>query len=118
MGHFLPARERDRSGLAATLPHYEKMAAVEIELKPIDIEEGTMVLTAIVDITERKAAGLRLRVGELRLRSILEPRPADADAATPSQCRRGWFARQTAFPQKPRRPPSLPGRPVEHHRVR
>ena len=38
---------------------------VEIGLNPIETEEGTMVVSAIVDITQRKAADLALREREL-----------------------------------------------------
>ncbi len=48
---------------------------VEIGLNPIDTEQGTMVLSAIVDIAERKATALALRERELRLRSILDTVP-------------------------------------------
>src|SRR5579863_875287 len=48
---------------------------VEIGLNPIETEEGTMVLSAIVDITERKAAELAFRDRELRLRSLLDTVP-------------------------------------------
>ena len=34
---------------------------IEIGLNPIDTDEGTMVLSAIIDITERKAAESSLR---------------------------------------------------------
>lgn len=40
---------------------------VEIGLNPIQTDEGTMVLSAIVDITERKRAELALRESEIRL---------------------------------------------------
>ena len=48
---------------------------VEIGLNPIETEDGTMVLSAIVDITERKAAEAELRDRELRLQSILNTVP-------------------------------------------
>ncbi len=44
---------------------------VEIGLNPIEIDEGTMVLSAVVDITERKAAELALRDSEQQLGSLL-----------------------------------------------
>lgn len=43
---------------------------VEIGLNPIATAEGMMVLAAIVDITERKAAEQALRERELRLRTL------------------------------------------------
>ena len=43
---------------------------VEIGLNPIETDEGPMVLSAIVDITERKAAEQALREREHRLRSL------------------------------------------------
>ena len=43
---------------------------VEIGLNPIETDEGTMVLSAIVDITERKAAETATRESEHRLRSL------------------------------------------------
>jgi two-component system sensor kinase FixL len=43
---------------------------IEIGLNPIDTDEGTMVLSAIIDITERKAAESTLRESEHRSRSL------------------------------------------------
>ena len=43
---------------------------VEIGLNPIETDEGMLVLAAIVDITERKAAESVLRDGEHRYRSL------------------------------------------------
>jgi len=43
---------------------------IEIGLNPIDTDEGTMVLSAIIDITERKAAESLLRESEHRSRSL------------------------------------------------
>jgi two-component system, LuxR family, sensor kinase FixL len=43
---------------------------IEIGLNPIDTDEGPMVLSAIIDITERKAAEFSLRESEHRSRSL------------------------------------------------
>jgi len=45
---------------------------VEIGLNPIETDEGTMVLSAIVDITERKASELALRNSEQQYSSLLD----------------------------------------------
>ncbi len=45
---------------------------VEIGLNPIETDEGTMVLSAIVDITARKAADLALRESEQRYGMLID----------------------------------------------
>ena len=45
---------------------------VEISLNPIETEEGLYVLSAIVDITERKRHEEILRQSEERVRSIVD----------------------------------------------
>lgn len=44
---------------------------IEIGLNPVETEEGTLVLSAIVDITERKRAERALRESEANLRNTL-----------------------------------------------
>ena len=43
---------------------------IEIGLNPIETDEGPMVLSAIVDITERKAAETALKVSQARLQEL------------------------------------------------
>ncbi|MEP6850817.1 MAG: PAS domain S-box protein [Acidobacteriota bacterium] len=45
---------------------------VEIALNPLRMREGTRVLATILDITERKAVGEKLRSEEHRFRSLIE----------------------------------------------
>src|SRR5271166_3046392 len=45
---------------------------IEIGLNPIETDQGTMVLSAIVDITARKAAGLALRASEQRYSVLVD----------------------------------------------
>ncbi|MBO0732924.1 MAG: PAS domain S-box protein [Methylocapsa sp.] len=49
---------------------------VEISLNPIETEEGTMVLAAIIDITERKRREESLRRSNERFRLVVEAAPS------------------------------------------
>jgi two-component system cell cycle sensor histidine kinase/response regulator CckA len=52
-----------------------KQFAVEIGLNPIETDEGTWVLSSILDITERKRAEATLRESEERFRNMADTAP-------------------------------------------
>ena len=73
-GCFSPTRAHDRWVRAASSMGSEKDGSefpVEIGFNPIETDEGAMVLSAIVDITERKTADAALkRIPRPRLQAI------------------------------------------------